>query len=90
MAFAFDTKREAILLVAGDKSGSSEKRFYRGLNRKADGCFEAYLDRLKEEGKVTMAVNVDDKIRKLSTAQRKRVEVRAAELNRRGNDAMRV
>ena len=28
-----------------------------------------------------MAVNVDDKIRKLSTAQRKRVEVRAAELN---------
>ena len=27
-----------------------------------------------------MAVNVDDKIRKLSTAQRKKVEVRAAEL----------
>ena len=27
-----------------------------------------------------MAVNVDDKIRKLSTTQRKKVEVRAAEL----------
>ena len=27
-----------------------------------------------------MAVNVDDKIRKLSTAQREKVEVRAAEL----------
>jgi hypothetical protein len=25
--FAFDKKRKAILLVAGDKSGGSEKRF---------------------------------------------------------------
>jgi hypothetical protein len=31
VAFAFDTKRTAILLVAGDKSGHSEKRFYRKL-----------------------------------------------------------
>ena len=51
VAFAFDTKREAILLVAGDKSGSSEKRFYRRLVRKADERFEAHLDRLKERGK---------------------------------------
>lgn len=36
VAFAFDPKRKAILLVAGDKSGGSEKRFYRELNRKAD------------------------------------------------------
>jgi len=48
VAFAFDTKREAILLVAGDKSGSSEKRFYRRLVRKADERFEAHLDRLKK------------------------------------------
>jgi hypothetical protein len=27
VAFAFDPKRKAILLVAGDKSGGSEKRF---------------------------------------------------------------
>lgn len=27
IAFAFDTARKAILLVAGDKSGVSEKRF---------------------------------------------------------------
>ena len=27
VAFAFDTKRQAILLVAGDKSGGGEKRF---------------------------------------------------------------
>lgn len=51
VAFAFDTKREAILLVAGDKSGSSEKRFYRRLVRNADERFEAHLDRLKKKGK---------------------------------------
>ena len=51
VAFAFDTKREAILLVAGDKSGSSEKRFYRRLVRKADERFEAHLDRLKKKGR---------------------------------------
>lgn len=32
------------------------------------------------EGGVTMPVNVDEEIRKLSVAQRKKVEVRAAEL----------
>ena len=51
VAFAFDTKRKAILLTAGDKSGGSEKRFYRGLIRKADERFEAHLARLKKEGK---------------------------------------
>jgi hypothetical protein len=30
-AFAFDPKRKAILLVAGDKSGGSEKKFYKQL-----------------------------------------------------------
>ena len=48
VAFAFDVKREAILLVAGDKSGGSEKRFYRELIRKADDRFNAHLTRLKE------------------------------------------
>ncbi len=50
VAFAFDPKRKAILLVAGDKSGGSEKRFYRGLLRKADERFAAHLARLKKEG----------------------------------------
>jgi hypothetical protein len=49
VAFAFDPKRKAILLVAGDKSGVSEKRFYRELIRKADARFEAHLTRLKGE-----------------------------------------
>jgi hypothetical protein len=43
IAFAFDPKRSAILLVAGDKSGGSEKRFYRELIRKADDRFDAHL-----------------------------------------------
>lgn len=48
-AFAFDPKREAILLVAGDKSGSSEKRFYKQLIKKADERFNDHLARLKEK-----------------------------------------
>ena len=49
VAFAFDTRRKAILLVAGDKSGLSERRFYRELIRKADARFDAHLARLKRE-----------------------------------------
>jgi hypothetical protein len=45
VAFAFDPRRKAILLVAGDKSGGSEKRFYRELIRKADERFDAHLAR---------------------------------------------
>jgi len=51
VAFAFDTKRKAILLVAGDKSGGSEKHFYRELIRRADDRFDAHLARIKREGK---------------------------------------
>lgn len=46
VAFAFDPKREAILLVAGDKSGGSEARFYRSLIAKADRRFDAHLAEL--------------------------------------------
>jgi hypothetical protein len=52
VAFAFDPKRRAILLVAGDKSGGSEKRFYKQLIAKADERFEGHIARLKrKEGK---------------------------------------
>ena len=51
VAFAFDTKRKAILLVAADKSGVGEKRFYRELIRKADGRLDAHLVRLKKKRK---------------------------------------
>jgi hypothetical protein len=48
VAFAFDPKREAILLIAGDKSGVSERRFYRQLIAKADARFDAHLATLEE------------------------------------------
>ena len=50
VAFAFDTKRRANLLVAGDKSGGSEKRFYRELIRKADDRFDAISPGSKRKG----------------------------------------
>ena len=49
VAFAFDTERKAILLVAGDKSGGSERRFYRELIRRADERFDAHLARLRKK-----------------------------------------
>jgi hypothetical protein len=45
VAFAFDPKRRAILLVAGDKSGISVRRFYRMLLRVADKRFDRHLAR---------------------------------------------
>ncbi len=49
VAFAFDPRRKAILLVAGDKSGVNERRFYRRLIEKADARFDTHLDRLKNK-----------------------------------------
>jgi len=46
VAFAFDPTRKAILLVAGDKSGVSEKRFYKTLIAKADKRYQERLDRV--------------------------------------------
>ena len=51
LAFAFDPGRNAMLLVAGDKSGGSSRRFYRALVRKADERFDRHLTRLAREGK---------------------------------------
>ena len=51
VAFAFDPRRKAILLVAGDKSSVNERRFYRRLIEKADARFDAHLDRLRNERK---------------------------------------
>jgi hypothetical protein len=47
VAFAFDPRRRAILLVAGDKSGTSQQRFYRQLIEKADARYKAHLAKLK-------------------------------------------
>ena len=50
LAFAFDPQRRAMLLVAGDKSGGSARRFYRALISKADERFDRHLARLAQEG----------------------------------------
>ena len=47
VAFAFDPERNAIVLVAGDKSGGSQKRFYKQLIAKADSRFSGHLENLK-------------------------------------------
>ena len=49
VAFAFDPRRRAVLLVAGDKSGTSEKRFYREFIAKADDRYDAHLSRLAKK-----------------------------------------
>jgi len=51
VAFAFDPRQRAILLVAGAKQGISQDRFYRQLIRKADQRFGHHLAQLNERKK---------------------------------------
>ena len=46
VAFAFDPKRQAVLLAAGDKGGADQKRFYSRLITTADRRFDDYLTAL--------------------------------------------
>jgi len=43
IAFAFDPKRQAILLVGGDKAGADQRRFYKRLISIADVRLDEYL-----------------------------------------------
>lgn len=45
-AFAFDPERRAIVLVAGDKQGMTQTRFYKKLIAKADERFDSHLKRI--------------------------------------------
>jgi len=49
IAFAFDHKRQAILLVGGDKTGKDQRRFYQDLIRRADASYGCHLEKLKKE-----------------------------------------
>jgi hypothetical protein len=49
VAFAFDPKRKAVLLVAGDKHGVSEKPFYTQLIKVADARYARHLQKSKKE-----------------------------------------
>lgn len=48
VAFAFDPERNAILLVAGDKSDVTQGRFYKTLIARADGRHANHLAQLQE------------------------------------------
>ena len=43
VAFAFDPVRQAIVLCAGDKSGTAQRRFYKRLIATADARFADHL-----------------------------------------------
>ena len=45
--YAFDTKRAAILLIGGDKTGND--RFYEQMIPEADRLYDAQLEELKRE-----------------------------------------
>lgn len=47
VAFAFDPRRQAILLVGGDKGGADQKRFYRRLIAVADDRHDGHLATIK-------------------------------------------
>lgn len=47
VAFAFDPERTAILLVAANKAGVKERRFYRRLIEIADRRFDDHLKQVK-------------------------------------------
>ena len=51
IAFAFAPDRSGILLIGGDKSGVSKKRFYKQLIEKADQWYAAHLAALKARKK---------------------------------------
>jgi hypothetical protein len=45
--YAFDTRRAAILLIGGDKTGND--RFYEQMIPEADRLYDAHLEELKRE-----------------------------------------
>ncbi len=47
VTYAFNPRREGILLAAGNKSGVSESRFYKQLILKSDARFDDHLSELR-------------------------------------------
>ena len=46
--YAFDPRRQVILLIGGDKTG--DERFYERMIPLADKLYEVYLKEIKDEG----------------------------------------
>jgi hypothetical protein len=53
IAFAFDPNRRAVMLIAADKAGKSEKRFYKQLIATADARFAQWLKEIEKNGSHT-------------------------------------
>ncbi len=51
LACAVDPERKAILMVAGDRLGTSSARFYKTLITKAGTLFAEHLDAMKKRSK---------------------------------------
>lgn len=51
IAFAFDPLRSAILLIGGNKTGMSERLFYRQLIQRADRLYDEHLATVKPRKK---------------------------------------
>jgi hypothetical protein len=51
VAFAFDPRRQAILLVGGDKGGADQRRFYKRLLMVADARYYDHLGTLSQSTK---------------------------------------
>lgn len=49
VAFAFDPNRNAFMLIAGDKAGISQRRFYKTLIATADQRFTLWLHTLTQD-----------------------------------------
>lgn len=77
---AFDPERQAILLVAGDKAGVAQKRFYKTLIATADQRFDEHLAGAGRKGDMTMGRTHSEMMAALPEARRRKVEARTAEL----------
>lgn len=75
-AFAFDPEREAIILVAADKQGISEARFYRDLLKKANKRFDQHLAKIncQQKQEINMGRNLDDIIDNLPAERRAKIK----------------
>lgn len=51
--FAFDPRRNAIILIGGDKAGADQRRFYEALIARADALYDRHARALSEKKPTT-------------------------------------
>ena len=74
------SKRRAIVLCGGEKSGGSQRRFYRDLLARADNARHIKPLRKKSALKGTAMKTLRDRMNELGPARRARVDARAAQV----------